>query len=164
MAFEGTVDPVSEDIVFAYDPRKIGYCWYIPAGTVANVGCMSYGDDAARCRTWLAAFCEDMDIQMPHLRGAPIPTGSDTALRAGTDAYLVGDAAGLASPVDGGGIHYALLSAVRLAESLLEGGSYEQAMEPVVTSLAHLAAKRAETYLHINLLIAYKGDVRANPL
>ena len=122
MAYEGMVDPVGEDIAFAYDPQKCGYCWYVPAGTVANVGCMSYGDNATRCRAWLDIFCEDMGIPMPRLRGAPVPTGSNIALRAGTDAYLVGDAAGLASPVDGGGgIHYALLSAVRLAESFLGG-------------------------------------------
>ncbi len=157
MALEGMVQGRCEDIVFFYDPRKRGYCWYIPSVADANVGCMSYGDDMARCRAWLSTFCEDMGVEMSALRGAPIPTGGDVLLRVGEHVYLVGDAAGLASPIDGGGIHFALASARMLATSLLGGRPYEEAMRSVVDDLAGKAAKRDETYLLISLLLASKA-------
>ena len=157
MALEGMVRGTCEDIVFAYDPKKRGYCWYIPSGVDANVGCMSYGDDATQCRAWLSSFCEDMGIALPVLRGAPIPTGEDILLRADEHIFLAGDAAGLASPIDGGGIHFALASARMLAASLLGEDPYEEAMQPVVEKLADKAAKRDEIYLLNSLLIAGSG-------
>ena len=158
MALEGAVRTTREDIVFSYDPKKRGYCWYIPSVADANVGCMSYGDDVSTCRAWLLSFCEDMGIAMPALKGAAIPTGEDICLRAGEHTYLVGDAAGLTSPIDGGGIHFALASGRLLATSLLGGHPYEEAMDPIVKSLTAKAAKRDETYLRTCLFIAIKGS------
>ena len=157
MGFEGMVRSTYEDIVFAYDLKRRGYCWYIPSGAHANVGCMLYGEDATRCRAWLSSFCEDMGMALPALRGAPIPTGEDILLRADEHVFLVGDAAGLASPIDGGGIHFALASARMLAASLLGGDPYEDAMRPIIQNLTNKATNRDETYLLTGLRIAGKA-------
>lgn len=155
IAIEGSTAHLSDDIVYAYQPTKRGYCWYIPAASAANVGCLSYGDDVRACRAWLSTFCSSMGIDMPALKGAPIPTGMDVLLQAGKHTYLVGDAAGLASPINGGGIHYALISARILAESLRSGQSYEDAMRPLVDQLAQEAAERDWAYLRISILVAH---------
>lgn len=158
---EGHVAPRSEDIIFAYRLASLGYCWYIPAGRVSNVGCISYNEDMRSCRTWLAEFCEGLGIELPALRGAPIPTGDDVLLRAGTDIWLIGDAAGLISPTDGGGIHFALRSASRLAASFDGGEPYEEAMRFSCDYMAEGAAQRDRRYLLTILSILKLGTVMA---
>lgn len=154
---QGDVPLCGEDIVFGRRMASQGYCWYIPTGSVANVGCGSSTDDVRACREWLNSFCEGLGIELPALRGAPIPTGDDLLFEAGEDIWLVGDAAGLASPYDSGGIHYALASARLLAESLLGHMSYEEAMRPISSVLAQLAARKWKLFFCANLLTARKG-------
>lgn len=146
-SLEGTVPPAGEDIVFEYRLARQGYCWYIPTGPVANVGCVLYDGGARDCREWIASFCREMGVATPELRGAAIPTGDDVLLRAGGRVWLAGDAAGLVSPIDGGGIGFALASSRLLASALLGGPSYEEALRPLVERLGTMAAKRSEAYL-----------------
>lgn len=51
------------------------------------------------------------------MRGAFLPTGNNVVLKKG-DTFFIGDAAGLASPVIGEGIYYALSSAYNLSKSM----------------------------------------------
>ena len=159
-AIEGPVPLLDKDIVLTYLPAQTGYCWYIPTGATANVGCMLHGGSAADCRAWLSDFCADLGVALPALRGAPIPSGDDVLLSAGEDAWLVGDAAGLVRPHDGGGIHHALTSARTLATSLLGGETYEKAMRPVVEDIAQAAAKQNQAYFLTSLRIARTGHCR----
>ena len=159
---EGYVPPTGSDIVLAYHPAQMGYCWYIPADEVANVGCMLYEGSVAAYRAWLADFCEGVGTRPSRLRGAPIPTGDDVALRVGREAWLVGDAAGLAWPTNGGGILYAFESARSLATSLLGGVPYEDAMSDLVDSFERAAAGRDAWYFAHVLRIARHGQAWDN--
>ena len=163
ISLEGPVPPVGEDVIIAYDLKRLGYCWYTPTGETANAGCMLYEGAAAACREWLAGFCGELGVSLPQLRGAPIPTGDDVLLRVGGDAWLVGDAAGLARPVDGGGIYYALTSARRLATALLGGVPYEKSMHRLVEDVAQMADKRDGWYLINALAISREGSEWKTP-
>ena len=135
-SLEGVVPMTENAFVMSLSPGKRGYCWYIPRGADATVGCMYHGANALECRELLSLFCSEMGIEMPSLRGAPIPEGDDVMLKAGEHAWLVGDAAGLILPFYGGGIQYALYSARLLAESLTGGTPYEQSMAQLLKSIA----------------------------
>ena len=69
------------------------------------------------------------------MRGALLPKGDDVLLKAGENIYLLGDAAGLIDNFTGGGIHYALLSAKALADSLNGAESYETIIAPQVATV-----------------------------
>lgn len=245
VSIEANAPFMGEDMIMAYRWGWIGYCWYIPTGANANVGCMLYEGTVADCKKLLDDFCEGMGLALPStggeavpaggeggatesaspglrgeavpadgadvkarvtlsglrgevvpagdevdatepaspglrgeavpaggadararvtlsgLRGAPIPTGDDVLLRAGEGAWLVGDAAGLAWPTDGGGIVYALLSARLLASSLLGGVPYEEAMCFHIEELANAAATRNQEYFVKALHIAQSGTLWA---
>ena len=157
VSFEGTVPCTGDDLVFVYHPLRMGYCWYIPVGEAANVGCMLHGGTPDECRAWLGEFCASLGLGVPALRGAPIPSGDDVCLCAAEHAWLVGDAAGLARPFDGGGIHLALGSARLLAEALLGGASYEEAMRPMLLGLTQAASHLERGYFLNALHIARAG-------
>ena len=156
-AFEGEVPLAGKDIVFGYHPLRKGYCWYIPTGEAANVGCMLHDGSPEACRAWLQDFCEGLGIAFPALRGAPIPTGDDVLLRVDEGVWFVGDAAGLARPFDGGGIHYAFASARLLAEAFLGGAPYEEAMRPMLAEIGEMADNLERDYFFNALRIARKG-------
>ena len=157
LSLEGSVPLAGDDIVFEYRHSQEGYCWYIPNDSEAIVGCMLHDGSAQDCRSWIYDFCKSLRIDVPSLRGAPIPSGDDVLLRAGEDAWLVGDAAGLAHPLDGGGIQYALESAHLLASSLLGGTAYEQAMRPLLDFIARDAEQIQSWYLLRSLYIVRNG-------
>lgn len=153
LALEAAVPLIRRDSVGSYGKGSLGYCWYLPRGNDATVGCGYHclGADAYDiCYRRLTAFCADLGLTVPlRFRGAFIPEGNDVLLRPGERAWLLGDAAGLNDAFTGGGIHYALLSAKALAASFLHGGNdsafssaasekqaancaYEEAMQPHV--------------------------------
>ena len=157
-SIEGRAAPVSDDIVFHYNVGYAGYCWHIPTGEGALVGCGAYGATASECRAWLAKFCTELGIEPTGLRGAPIPTGDDIVLAPANGAWLVGDAAGLILPRNSGGLHLALGSARRLASSLLGGPAYEEAMRPLAESIGHDANRVDRHYFEVILAIVKLGD------
>ncbi|MBR1885279.1 MAG: FAD-dependent monooxygenase [Schwartzia sp.] len=136
LTLETDVPLIAKEAVIKFTKTARGYCWYIPRGEDATVGCGYHGlglDAGDICRGRLAAFCAELGLAMPSkLRGALIPVGDDVLLRAGKNAFLIGDAAGLIDVLTGGGIHYALLSAKALADALTGGEDYEKAMRPHV--------------------------------
>ena len=162
-AIEGPVPLLGEDILLAYHPGQAGYCWYIPTGEAANVGCLLHAGSAADCRAWLVTFCADLGVALPALRGAPVPSGDDVLLHAGENAWLVGDAAGLVRPFDGGGIHHAFASARALASALLGGEAYEAAMQPTIEGIAQAAATCGQAYFLTSLGIARTGQSLPKP-
>ena len=136
LTLETDMPLIAKEAVIKFTKTARGYCWYIPRGEDATVGCGYHGlglDAGDICRERLAAFCAELGLAMPSkLRGALIPVGDDVLLRAGKSAFLIGDAAGLIDVLTGGGIHYALLSAKALADALTGGEDYEKAMRPHV--------------------------------
>ena len=144
LSVEGVVPAtITDGIIAGIDPDAHGYSWYAPRGVDATVGCLYAGLDVATCKERLESFCEDLGIAMPGLRGAYIPSGDDMLLRVGEHAWLVGDAAGLADSFGGGGIHNALMSAMRLAESFAGGRQYEEGMKDQLLMLG-VAARLAK--------------------
>lgn len=118
---------IDRPITIKYEPKLLGYSWYIPCGESANVGCMA-GKPDVDLRGCLDVFCAEIGVEYQNLRGAFIPSGREVVLST-PDCYFLGDAAGLICPPSGEGIFYAMESALQLAHSLIEGGpTYEQRM------------------------------------
>ena len=169
LALEAAVPLIRREAVGRLTKGSQGYCWYIPRGEDATVGCgyHNLGADAMEtCHKRLTEFCSELGITPPpRFTGAFIPEGDDVLLRIGTRTYLLGDAAGLNDAFTGGGIHYALLSARALAASLAGAGnqpdsssvpasessfvgtvSYEEAMQPHVNYVKKSSANLKQYY------------------
>ena len=124
---EGVADRLH---VFLDSRRAPGYIgWIVPGVGITQIGL------ACRrpFRPDLDAFIERVgglvdlsNARRVGRRGGPIPVGGRVRPFASDDAVLVGDAAGLVSPLTGGGIHSALRSGhaagVAIASHLLDGG------------------------------------------
>lgn len=169
LALEAAVPLIRREAVGRLKKGSQGYCWYIPRGEDATVGCgyHNLGADAMEtCHKRLTEFCAELGIvALLRFSGAFIPEGDDVLLRIGTRTYLLGDAAGLNDAFTGGGIHYALLSARALAASLAGAGnrleslsapasessfvgtvSYEEAMQPHVNYVKKSSANLKQYY------------------
>ena len=169
LALEAAVPLIRREAVGRLTKGSQGYCWYIPRGEDATVGCgyHNLGADAVEtCRKRLTEFCGSLGITPPpRFSGAFIPEGDDVLLRIGERTYLLGDAAGLNDAFTGGGIHYALLSARALAASLAGAGNrreslsapdstssfagtvtYEEAMQPHVNYVKKSSANLKQYY------------------
>lgn len=139
LILEASVPLIREETVVEFASGAKGYSWYAPRGEDATLGC-GYHElgkkDSGVCRQRLQDFAERLGLkEIKHLRGALLPKGNDVLLQPGEDVYLLGDAAGLADPFTGGGIHYAMVSAQLLTNALLGGEPYEEAMAPYVRNL-----------------------------
>ena len=169
LALEAAVPLIRREAVGRLTKGSQGYCWYIPRGEDATVGCgyHNLGADAMEtCHKRITEFCGSLGITPPsRFSGAFIPEGDDVLLCIGTRTYLLGDAAGLNDAFTGGGIHYALLSARALAASLAGAGnrsesssalasgssfvgtvSYEEAMQPHVNYVKKSSANLNQYY------------------
>lgn len=166
LALEAAVPLIRRDSVSTLFKGAQGYCWYIPRGEDATVGCGFHnpGPHAyEKCRKRLNAFCSDLGISVTHgLKGAFIPEGDDVLLCPGEHAYLLGDAAGLNDAFSGGGIHYALLSAQALAASFT-GGDVHAARLPGQASSSSFTGKTAYEQAmqpHVNFIKKNSDNVK----
>ena len=157
---EGRTALCGDHVVAAFQPGYDGFCWYIPNGEDANVGCLFHGMNAGGCRERLQRFCAAEGYRPGALRCAPIPTGEDVLFEAEEDVWLAGDAAGLAGKYYGSGMHLALASALALSEGLRGGTRYADAMAPHLRSLAREAEKANAGYFKAALRIALSGSIR----
>lgn len=138
-----------------------GYCWYIPQGDKANVGCgyaKRDGDkyftaEVDEMRQALAAFTEEIGVEIGQLpiKGAKIPC-AELCLQKDNVCFL-GDAAGLINTHTGEGIHYALASAILLRNAIVRKEKYEKIMESVTTEIAMIDDSREEFYDILSMLI-----------
>lgn len=107
----------------------LGYAWAFPKGDHWNVGVATADAAAARnLRDHLAAFLRYAGVREPaaHLQGHRIPIWAGAQPLHRGPALLVGDAAGLADPLFGEGIAFALASGRLAAETIaaaLAGGT-----------------------------------------
>ena len=162
VTFEGTVPILGKEIVFDYHIPSNGYSWYIPWEKDAVAGCgalfTDYDNEIISIRDKLGEFCRGLGIEAPKkLRGAPLPTGDDVLLMTGKRTFFVGDAAGLINSCTGGGIQHALWSAQKLAGALCDGGSYEEAMRPIVECVAQMYGRVNTLYFLKMYEIRKKG-------
>ena len=164
LALEAAVPLSRREAVGRLTKGSQGYCWYIPRGEDATVGCgyHNLGADAMEtCHKRLTEFCAELGIVAPlRFSGAFIPEGDDVLLRIGTRTYLLGDAAGLNDAFTGGGIHYALLSARALAAAFAGKASYEEAMKPYVEFVQKNSKKARQYYAAAYSVISGFGNKR----
>lgn len=97
-----------------------GYiAWVVPGAGVTQIGVAARRPakpDLGELLLRLKSFCDIKDIRVLHRRSGLIPVGG-TLRNLGTNrVLLVGDAAGMVSPVTGGGIHTALHFGRRAAQ------------------------------------------------
>ncbi len=128
-------EKICQDIIFESTEDAAGYLWYIPNRTNAVAGCAYRGLSKTEMKDRLSKFCMRLGCQVQEMRGAFIPSGDDILLRRGDNEYFIGDAAGLAESFSGGGIHYALISAGRLASCLCDGMDYEDSLKNIVREM-----------------------------
>ncbi len=114
-----------------YDSRTLpGYVWVFPvAADMANVGIMLNKKQKKNTgKTIRDIFLEVIEHNpelkkllsgaepVNEMKGAPLPLGTLPGSRVTDGAILVGDAAAFINPVTGGGIYFAILSAMKAAE------------------------------------------------
>ncbi len=99
-----------------------GYGWVFPKRNHLSVGIGSFSPKIKKYRKILSAYLDSLKLspKINLTRGHLIPTPLQKKLHLARDnSLLIGDAAGLADPLSGEGIYYALKSAQLAGESLL---------------------------------------------
>jgi digeranylgeranylglycerophospholipid reductase len=127
---EGVRDLDERLHVFLDSDRAPGYIgWIVPGMGITQIGLASRRPARPDLDGFLSRVREVADLSDAHevgRRGGLIPVGGTVRPFASKDVVLVGDAAGLVSPLTGGGIHTALWSGraagVAIAGHLLDGG------------------------------------------
>jgi flavin-dependent dehydrogenase len=103
-----------------------GYGWVFPKRNEASIGVgCRLSDAAGLCTDWRdfvsqlerSKACE---LDISRKTAAMVPLGPSQKRFVARRTMLVGDAAGLASPVSGEGIYYALMSGLFAAEAAIE--------------------------------------------
>ncbi len=130
-----------------FEPHYCGYYWIFPKSAAqANVGLAWFGN-----RTPGLGINRELEriVEKEGLRGytvlkkagGPIPTHRQNPVPGRT--LLVGDAAGLASPLHGGGIDTACISGILAARAASAGdpGQYWQSLEKILVARLDLEQK-----------------------
>ena len=113
-------DPSEMKLIFDEGVAPGAYAWIIPRGdSRANVGL------GIRCSMitmnpvdYMRKFLSILRIEARDIRGRFIPVGGLVKRIAKDGIFLLGDAAGMVIPSNGGGIHNAIISAYLLSKSL----------------------------------------------
>ena len=146
-ALQAQVPCVSQELIAAYLPEMFsgqvdcGYCWYIPQGKIALIGCLAVSKTknlVPICRNNLENFCSELGVEKNiSIRGAAIPIDK-ILLSCNEKVFFIGDAAGLNDIGMGSGIHYAFISANLLFESLIGAENIRSAYEKRIFDSLHL--------------------------
>lgn len=126
--------PVSSHMKIYFVPAFEGYIWSFPRPNHLSYGLITRSEPGwtARAKTLLSNFIvADLGadvLEQAEFYSAPVPCLGPRSwkknLIAGEHWALVGDAAGLADPITGEGIHYALKSAQILADTIEKPDQY----------------------------------------
>jgi flavin-dependent dehydrogenase len=130
----------SARIFFGY--LRLGWGWAFPKGAEISVGLGGIPgtkEDVVAVFRRLLDDCGVPGARSIKVRGAKLPNEAYLHSPASGNIFLCGDAAGFAEPLTGEGIHYAVLSGVLCAESILAGGDcagrYNAACRAEITPL-----------------------------
>jgi flavin-dependent dehydrogenase len=111
------------------EPARGYIAWVVPGVGITQVGLAVRAParpDIDRFLGRIAALFDLSHARRVGMRGGLIPVGGTVRPFVGPDTVLVGDAAGLVSPLTAGGIHTALRSGraagIAIAAHLLDGG------------------------------------------
>jgi geranylgeranyl reductase family protein len=135
--------------VFDFSSLRKGYGWIFPAPGGINIGAGALGMKSTELKKNimdLAARSPWVSYNLTEIRGAVIPVFKKPRnWYAKNRLYLCGDAAGLADPLTGEGIYYAVLSATLAAEAILyaDESHYEKALKRNVLDELSIAARYA---------------------
>lgn len=113
-AIESECSTKTEIIQIDFLEHFKAYAWTVSNNKTSLIGLGDVSTGKNIRDTFIDYFHLDKSVPM---RGACLPTGDNIYLKKGT-TFLIGDAAGLASPVIGEGIYYALSSAYNLSKSM----------------------------------------------
>jgi geranylgeranyl reductase family protein len=100
-----------------------GYGWVFPKETHANIGVGAWASEGSRLREHLRRVCAAHGVEtsdLENLRGHRLPLRRPGTRVAGTNALLVGDAAGLIDPVSGDGLYECFVSASLAGSAILD--------------------------------------------
>jgi geranylgeranyl reductase family protein len=101
-----------------------GYGWVFPKREVLSIGVGCFWGKATRLKTSLFSFLQTLglgiDPSQAKVRGHLVPLGGSERVLHGERVVLAGDAAGLAEPLTGEGIYYAVRSAKIAADVIYE--------------------------------------------
>lgn len=133
------INNLNDLLLLDFSYLKKGFCWAFPKKdkNTINVGIGSYlnsiRDDNRPLKEILIKFAKSHDISnnFKKFNGALLPFGGTVDCFGKGNVLLLGDAAGLASPLTGEGIPYALESGMIAANSVLK---YFEDQIPVVES------------------------------
>ncbi len=107
---------------FGFVPR--GYGWVFPKKDLLSVGVGTFWGKAANLKAFLSRWLEMLglpsDPRAVRMRGHLVPLGGVARVLHGTRVLLTGDAAGLAEPMTGEGIYYAVRSAKIAADTIYQ--------------------------------------------
>lgn len=138
-------NPEHYPMSFDFSVHKKGYFWIFPKEKHINVGLYSFDiNNKPKLSDLKAAVGSKIgNFELEAVKGYPIHTAQFSFVT-GTDRILLaGDAAGLAEPVFGEGIYFALKSGQAAAETIISTCSgqiplkktYRQRLKPVLTDL-----------------------------
>lgn len=121
-----------------FDPRlfSLGYAWIFPHKKQVSIGCgcdptvFSSKDLMSGFKKWLAA--NNIDVSGGRYEAFPI--NYDFQGYKFSNIFLVGDAAGLASGLTGGGIYQALVSGEEVAKMIINKDYVSTRMEKILRS------------------------------
>ncbi len=169
--------PGTAPLVVRMTPPLAGYVWLFPRPDHVGVGiCAPLGAVPTRAlverleREMATSFPEKADPRaVRYAHTIPCPSSDPRSIleAAGDGFALVGDAAGVADPITGEGIFYALRSAALLAETLLADGSParypERALEDFGLELTRAARLHRRFYSpgFTGRMVRYAGRSRA---
>jgi geranylgeranyl reductase family protein len=155
---------------FGFVPR--GYGWVFPKKNILSVGVVTFWGRAANLKVSLSGWLEMLGLPSdPHevrMRGHLVPLGGVTRVLHGTRILLTGDAAGLAEPMTGEGIYYAVRSAKIAADTIHQALQNYQKDLSSYTERVHAGitrdlkyAKRLATLLYLFPRLCFHFFVRS---
>ena len=102
-----------------------GYGWLFPKGDHVNVGLYTKDDRVRLSKTALRQYAKERvgTGEVDHMVGYPLGFGGDKYRPASDRIMLVGDAAGMAEPLIGEGLHNALKTGQAAARAIMERDS-----------------------------------------
>ena len=118
---------LGDQVIFIFGEIHYGYLWIFPKADHLTVGIGALrpkrGELQRTLKRVMARY--GIDLENAQLRGHPIPIYTRREPVSSARTLLVGDAAGLADPLSGEGIRFAIKSGKLAAEAILEGGSQQ---------------------------------------